>query len=268
MTNFILKKFFSSFVSSSDMSLQRNLLKLFKIKKWPNHAVKISKLQSHRGIRKNGEKENTLESLNSAKKLGAEMCEFDVMLSKDGIPFLHHDYNLKRIFEVDLKFNDADSGMLDQLGVTRLETVFTSSEVPDVFNIEIKSEDFFNSGIESQIIELMKDCKVMDRVMISSFNPIRLFNVSRVDKSIPLALLVGRDMDQWYLEKMLAVPLLNIHMLNLDRKLIDYRWIEFLRENEIPYSVWTSNDLEEIRFLLKNGATSVISDIHVDPTLL
>ena len=41
--------------------------------------------------------ENTLEAFQYALDLGCEYIETDVQLSKDGIPYIFHDDNLKRI---------------------------------------------------------------------------------------------------------------------------------------------------------------------------
>ena len=40
-------------------------------------------------------RENTLESLMHAGASGADMVECDVQLTKDGIPIVYHDFNLK-----------------------------------------------------------------------------------------------------------------------------------------------------------------------------
>ena len=41
--------------------------------------------------------ENTITALNEAVKVGAEMVEFDVQLTKDGIPIMVHDLSLIHI---------------------------------------------------------------------------------------------------------------------------------------------------------------------------
>ena len=254
-------------IDKADFSVPRNLLRLFKVQRWPTHSFKIPAVQAHRGLRTHGEKENTLEALIAAKKAGAKMSEFDVLLSADGVPFLHHDDDLKRVFGDSRLLKLVSAEELDELGVTRLEEVLSHKDVPDYLNIEIKSEEYKSDHVEEKIFDLIKESEAMERVMISSFNPFRLQRFGRLSSEIPLALLVGRGMD-WYLEKMLTLPMLNIHMLNLDRGMLDYLWLDFLNEKQIPFSVWTSNDLEEVRFFLKNGAASVISDTILNPEKL
>ncbi|GGX97621.1 glycerophosphodiester phosphodiesterase [Streptomyces minutiscleroticus] len=46
-------------------------------------------------------RENTLDSLRSALRSGADAVEIDVRLTRDGVPVLLHDETLKRLWEVD-----------------------------------------------------------------------------------------------------------------------------------------------------------------------
>ncbi|MET7697891.1 MULTISPECIES: glycerophosphodiester phosphodiesterase [unclassified Streptomyces] len=46
-------------------------------------------------------RENTLDSLRSALRLGADAVEVDVRLTRDGVPVLLHDGTLKRLWEQD-----------------------------------------------------------------------------------------------------------------------------------------------------------------------
>ena len=49
--------------------------------------------------------ENTLESFEYSKNLGCKFIETDVQVSSDGIPYIFHDNDLKRILNIDSKFD-------------------------------------------------------------------------------------------------------------------------------------------------------------------
>ena len=49
--------------------------------------------------------ENTLESFRYAVDIGSAYIETDVQLSADGIPFIFHDDDLKRLLGKDIIFN-------------------------------------------------------------------------------------------------------------------------------------------------------------------
>ena len=53
--------------------------------------------------------ENTMTSFEEALQLGADMLEFDVRLSKDGIPVIVHDANLDRTSNKSVNVADLDA---------------------------------------------------------------------------------------------------------------------------------------------------------------
>lgn len=59
-------------------------------------TLSLPKFMAHRGASAVAQ-ENSLAALRKAAELGASWVEFDVMLTSDGVPVLHHDADLMRI---------------------------------------------------------------------------------------------------------------------------------------------------------------------------
>ena len=57
--------------------------------------------------------ENTLESFEYSKNLGCQFIETDVQVSSDGIPYIFHDDDLKRVLNIDSKFDSISSNEID-----------------------------------------------------------------------------------------------------------------------------------------------------------
>ncbi|WP_075056284.1 glycerophosphodiester phosphodiesterase [Thermogymnomonas acidicola] len=55
----------------------------------------------HRGAPPHEALENTLESFQAARRMGVGAVEFDVQLSRDGVPFLFHDFSTERLAGID-----------------------------------------------------------------------------------------------------------------------------------------------------------------------
>jgi glycerophosphoryl diester phosphodiesterase len=70
--------------------------KFIDIKPWPAGALKLPRLQCHRGYWIKGAQENTIEALVLAREKGAMMTEFDVQISRDQQPVLFHDETVDR----------------------------------------------------------------------------------------------------------------------------------------------------------------------------
>jgi len=49
--------------------------------------------------------ENTLESFEYSQSLGCKFIETDVQVSSDGVPYIFHDDDLKRICDIPKKFD-------------------------------------------------------------------------------------------------------------------------------------------------------------------
>lgn len=53
--------------------------------------------------------ENSVDAINHSFQTGADVAELDVRLSKDSVPVVVHDDNLKRLFSIDKKVSELDS---------------------------------------------------------------------------------------------------------------------------------------------------------------
>lgn len=66
----------------------------------PSDRLALPRLIGHRGAKLHAP-ENTLAGLRTAKRLGVDWVEFDVMLTADGVPLLMHDESLERTAGLD-----------------------------------------------------------------------------------------------------------------------------------------------------------------------
>ena len=93
--------------------------------------------------------ENTLESFEYSKNLGCKFIETDVQVSSDGIPYIFHDNDLKRILNIDSRFDALSSNQIDELKIfdnhkiPKLEEAL--NEFPDLsFQIDYKTNEVVN----------------------------------------------------------------------------------------------------------------------------
>ena len=61
--------------------------------------------------------ENTIESFNYSLEIGSDIIETDIQLSSDGIPYIFHDDDLKRITGLEKNFNELSSSEIDELNI-------------------------------------------------------------------------------------------------------------------------------------------------------
>jgi glycerophosphoryl diester phosphodiesterase len=240
------------------------LKKLISVKPWPKGALSVPRFQAHRGYWVNGAKENTLEAFRAAKAAGALMVEMDVQLSKDGIPVIFHDYDISR-FSTEANPVSALTAkeLRARVNAPSLQEVLQDPQAPLYFNIELKTEKFWNDALERKVFEVIHKTQSESKVLISSFNPASLWRMGLYTQDIPLALLVANDMDDRFLREMWLAPFLSFHLLHLDQRMLEgdgAQELEFWKSQGVPVAVWTVNDPAKAKALLEQGALSIISD--------
>jgi glycerophosphoryl diester phosphodiesterase len=136
--------------------------------------------------------ENTMTSFEQAISLGADMLEFDVRLTKDGIPVIVHDSNLDRTSNrsLDVKdltaedMADLDAGSWFDLRfagerIPRLSTLLKWSEKkkskegnPLSYFVELKvdGDESRREQLVKVVLEELKSFKVLDRSVLISFD--------------------------------------------------------------------------------------------------
>ena len=133
--------------------------------------------------------ENTLESFDQAFKLGLNIIELDVQLSKDKKLVIFHDWFIK---------DHNKNKNICSLNYSEIKRISNNSNfhiplLSDVLNllpnncfinIEIKSIGLFKFTIERKIMDLINSKNIIENVIISSFNPFTVRRIKKMNKNI------------------------------------------------------------------------------------
>lgn len=231
---------------------------------WPSQALVLPRLQAHRGYWLEGAQENSLAAFRAAKAKGALMFECDVRLSRDQVPVIFHDSDLQRLaHRADLVSSLTAAELKRWANAPTLQEILMDPSVPRFVNIELKSKEKLDDPLERKVAEVVRNVKARSRVLFSSFNPMSLYRISLHLPDVPRALLVTQEDDpdnSILLKKMWLAPLIRIHLLHLDQKMVTEKTMKTWSERRMPIAVWTVNGKEKIQNFLRMGAISVISD--------
>lgn len=137
--------------------------------------------------------ENTLQAMQAGFEAGADMLEFDVRVTSDGIPVVIHDGNLYRTHR--LRISIGNTTLAELRAQTPHQPIPTLTEVLDKFfgkillNIELKSKG--SGAVVADIISrnYVKRLPNWDNVLFSSFKASELGDVRKISKHANLALL-------------------------------------------------------------------------------
>ncbi len=201
--------------------------------------------------------ENTLKAFDLAIKEGANGIEFDIRLSADNEIAIIHDETINRTSNSTGKVNSLTLEELQKFDFGEGEKIPALKEVLEIFgnkhwlNIEIKEE-----GLEQILVDLLKELKVKEKIVISSFLIPVLFKMKELAPEIPTGYLYEYDLDD--LDGLLEEVTINgIHPIkeNITKKLI----LEAHQKN-LAVRAWTVDDTEIARKLAENGIDGIITN--------
>jgi glycerophosphoryl diester phosphodiesterase len=231
-------------------------------------------IYAHRGARGYAP-ENTMAAFKKALSLGADGIELDVQRTKDGEIVICHDHTVDRTSD--------GHGWIKNFTLARLkaldfggwfspnhkgETIPTLAEFLDWYkdtslylNIEIKNGPVLYSGIEQDILELIKHIlpdwqDMLPRIILSSFYHPSLSAVKDIDARFATGLLYSsRPMDPVRLAKEIDANYLHPHWHYLDPI-----WVKAALDAGIGVNAYTVNTQEELSYIRQFQLNGIFSD--------
>ncbi len=234
---------------------------------------------AHRGANKRAP-QNTLPAFRKAIELGCDGFETDVHLSKDGVPVICHNDTIDatsdgtgRICDLtlaELKSHDFGSYFSKDFAGTTLPTLDEFLEVAangnlKVLNIELKKEPDSKRRDElvTKTLEAVEKHGLSDILLISSFSTAILKLVKQKNPACKTALLYPNG----YFRAIETVFPPFALMLGLKcsashphKLCIRNNYVEKCHKNKLDVNVWTVDEAEEIRAMLRAGVDGIITD--------
>jgi glycerophosphoryl diester phosphodiesterase len=219
--------------------------------------------------------ENTLPAFELAIRQQADGIELDVHLSADGVVVVTHDEDCLRV--------TGESGKIGELTLAQLkmrnfawfrpEAGFcpmpTLEEVLDLIdptrlmiNIELKNSVIDYPGLLEEVIRLVTQHRMQERILLSSFNHDSIADACRLvrERSLPIRcglLFSHRLARPWDKARQIGADAIHPHHVLARRP--DY--IEKAHMAGIAVNIWTLNDEEELERFMRMGADAVITNV-------
>lgn len=180
--------------------------------------------------------ENTIAAFKAAIAAGAEGIEFDVRLSRDGVPVVIHDETLYRTHGLrrcvgDMTLNELNT--IDVPSVEQLFELFASNKL--LLYLELKD-------VRIELVEaccrLVEAYRFKDRVVFECFNHSALELVKNIDPNLKTAALF-QPPSSFILKRAQAVGASEIA---LHHRLTNKRLVEKARLADLKVVTWTVDD--------------------------
>jgi glycerophosphoryl diester phosphodiesterase len=216
--------------------------------------------------------ENTLAALRAGAAAGFGMVEFDVMLSRDGVPLLIHDETLERTTDGTGAVSALDAGELLCLDAGRWHgPAFAGERIPTLdqaldcllalditANIEIKPA----TGFERRTGEVVAHAVAarwpagLPPPLLSSFSMDALEAAREAVPNLPRGLLFEQLPDDWA-ARVRAHGAVSAHC---DQSALDAQRLKAARETCLPLLCYTVNDAARARELIAAGVAGLFTD--------
>ena len=216
--------------------------------------------------------ENTLAAFTLAAEQGAAGIEFDVQLSRDGIPVICHDFSVDKTTDhqgrvsdftlQEIKQMDAGSWFGPEFAGERIPTLEEMIDaVGDrlLLNLELKTAALRANGLEEAVAAIIQQRARYERIIVSSFNPLALRRLHQIDPHVDLGLLYALDMPL-YLRRAWARHLIPCQAMHPYYEMVDAKYMQWARANGYRVNVWTVDDPAEMRRLIALGVNVVMTN--------
>jgi glycerophosphoryl diester phosphodiesterase len=231
----------------------------------------------HRGAARHAP-ENTLASLRAAASMGVACVEFDVRLTRDGVPVLFHDDTVERTTD-----GRGRLGALTLAQARRLDAGawfgprFAGERVPTLVeairvlvrsnlaaNIELKPEEAQGAATARAVLAVLRKSWPRDRPrpLLSSFDWSVLATLAAEDAGWPRGLLIRHPRQPQWRAWAVRVGAIAVHC---GARGLDRAGLETVKAAGLPVAVYTVNDVRRARSLWTWGAVAIFTD---DPSRL
>jgi glycerophosphoryl diester phosphodiesterase len=224
--------------------------------------------------------ENTLAAFRLAREIEADGVELDVQASKDGEAVVIHDFAVDRTTDgqglvrdktlAELKELDAgswfdgpsiNSGRRQFAGqcIPTLQEVIVEVGHQLLLNIELKAKVFGSADLVAEVVRLIEDHNLVHRAIVSSFNPLALRRVKRLNPRIKTGLLYFFDLPA-NLVRALLIALADPDALHPEKRLVTQKYMSWAKERGYRVNVWTVDEPAEMKRLIALGMDSIITN--------
>ncbi len=203
--------------------------------------------------------ENSLEGFRYAVNHGAEGVEFDVQLTKDGVPVVMHDEKIDRTTNGHGWVHDYTINQIRQFNLSNGEAVPKLSELFEILqnkdlwiNLEFKTSVVHYPHIEQTVLDLAKQYHFVHPIIYSSFDYVTLKNCQEIDPSQTYCYLVDQKVS-------------NPAKLIKENHFAGIHPGEYLPSSEpITQRIWTVDDPELAKRYFSQGVAGIFTNDYIN----
>ena len=216
--------------------------------------------------------ENTITAFELAAEMGAVGIEFDVQITRDRQLIIHHDRELGRTEDASGPLSDWDFADLRAMDVgSWFGSEFIGVQMPTpvevveavggrlLMNFELINDSPELNGVGPLLVDFFQRMNLFEQAMISSFNPLALWEVRRLEPRITLGALWSTDAP-YFTQTPAWDKRIHPEALHPNHALISPELVAEAHARGRRVHTWTVNDEATARRLQAMGVDMVMGD--------
>jgi len=208
--------------------------------------------------------ENTIESFKKAFDTDLMGIELDLQLTKDKKLIIFHDWKIvtknglqKKISL--LNYSDILSNNKN-IKIPLLNNLINILPQNKFLNIEIKSMKIFNFELEKKLLNLLYDKKILNRVIISSFNPFALYKIKKMNPNIFTAFIWTNNHSPLLINTPLWAWFCKPDGFHIDYNYLNKKIIKWIKRKKMTILSYTINNKKDYIIAKKLNINGVFTD--------
>ena len=214
--------------------------------------------------------ENTIDTIIFAGENGADYVEMDVLLTKDNVPVVIHDNNLKRLGNINKKISDLT---LDQVKQITIRGGGKESKIPSLEELskevkgktklllEFKTHGKEEASIIDKTIEILAKEEILEDTIFHTAEDQIIEEFNKKYEDLTMGYVFIGKLGTFSAKKMAHMQ---VDFISAEESLINKRMIREVHKSNKPVFAWTINDDYKVERLLELGVDGIITDYPVE----
>jgi len=215
---------------------------------------------------------NTVPAFRRAMEAGADGVELDVHLTRDGHAVVIHDETVDSVTGVSGRIREMTLAEVQQLDAgSYFGAEFAGARIPTldevldvvgpqgIVNIELKGTGVENDGLEREVVRVIHAHGMSERVILSSFNPLRLWRLRHLAPYLPRGMLHSPDTPV-YVRELWFLPVVQPDAVHPHYSMVNAAYMKRAHQWGVRVNVWTVDDPAQARRLANLGVDAIITN--------
>ncbi len=206
--------------------------------------------------------ENSLQSFEEAIQMGCDGIELDIRFTATRDIVVFHDRRLLRM--------TGRLGKVHKMPIEKLRRIYlrgdpnhripTLEDVLDLLrdrvliNLDIKPHPFYMDGLEAQLIKMLRDFKLRENIIISSFNFKILKRIAALAPEYHLGYIFRHKIYTLFIEREI------LHSMHPNYRLVNRLYVDHLHERGFSIHVWTVDRAKAMEKMIRLGVDAIITN--------